>query len=106
MVPAAGTWVTIMLPDAVQLSVIVAAITGIAAWQPAPAPTTGGTGSVITGASLSVTETLNEHVTELPPASVIWKVFMVVPTGNVEPDGEPEVCVIVIAQLSVAVGRE
>ncbi len=48
---------------------------------------------------------LNEQVAEFPLASVAIKVTNVTPTGNVEPDGNPLVCVITNpAQLSVAVG--
>jgi hypothetical protein len=60
---------------------------------------------VNTGDSLSVTVTLNEHIAEFPFASVAVKVTSVVPTGNVDPLGNPDVCAITIpGQLSLAAG--
>jgi hypothetical protein len=60
---------------------------------------------VNTGASLSVTVTLNEQITDKPAASVAINVILVVPSGNTEPLGNPAVCVMVIpGQLSVAAG--
>jgi hypothetical protein len=57
------------------------------------------------GAWLSVTITSNEHVDEFPAASVAVKVIIVIPTGNVEPDGKPDVCTIETpGQLSEADG--
>ena len=52
-----------------------------------------------------VTEKL--QLTVLPHASVISKVFTVVPTGNAAPDPRPEICVMVTPpQLSDPVGFE
>ena len=60
---------------------------------------------VNTGASLSVTVTVNEHVAVFPATSVTWNVFVVTPTGNDEPLGKPDVCVVLgPVQLSVPVG--
>jgi hypothetical protein len=47
---------------------------------------------VILGSSLSVMITVNEHVAELPLASVTLNVLAVVPTGNVAPLARPAVC--------------
>lgn len=60
---------------------------------------------VITGASLSVIVTVNEHELVFPAASVAVNVLVVVPTGNNEPLAKPDVWLVVTpAQLSVAVG--
>jgi hypothetical protein len=104
IVPAAGTCDVIMLPEDVQLSENVAAIAGIVAWHTAFAFKTGGAGSVITGAVLSETVTLKEHVAVFPVASVAMKVLVVVPMGNTDPLPRPAVCVVVTKQLSVPTG--
>jgi hypothetical protein len=60
---------------------------------------------VNTGNSLSVTVTVKEHTLLLPLASVAVNVIVVVPMGNVDPLGNPAVCVITKpGQLSVAAG--
>jgi hypothetical protein len=60
---------------------------------------------VKTGASLSVTVTVNEHVVKFPTASVAVYDTVVVPTGKFDPFNKPEVCVTVTpAQLSFATG--
>ena len=104
-VPATGACVTTMLPVAVQLSETVTAITGTGAWHPAPALTIGGAGKVITGLTLSLTVTVKEQVVILPLPSVTRKVFVVVPTGKVEPLASPAVRTVVLPeQLSVPTG--
>ena len=47
---------------------------------------------MIVGASVSFTVTVNEHVAVLLEASVTVKLFVVVPTGKVEPLARPPVC--------------
>ena len=62
-------------------------------------------GHVITGSSVSVTVTVNEHEDVNLPASVTVNVFVVVPVGNVAPLGRPAVCAVVApGQLSVPTG--
>jgi hypothetical protein len=47
--------------------------------------------------------TVKVHLLEFPAASVAVKVFVVIPTGKLEPLGNPAVCVKVTpGQLSVA----
>jgi hypothetical protein len=48
------------------------------------------------------TFTLNETEVVFPVASVAVKELTVDPNGNADPEGNPEVCVNVKAQLSVA----
>ena len=50
-------------------------------------------GQVMAGNSVSVTVTVNELVDEFPDGSVAVKVFVVDPTGNVDPLARPAVCV-------------
>ena len=60
---------------------------------------------VNTGAFVSFTLTVNEHVAILPAASAALYITTLVPTGNVEPLGNNEVSVTVaVPHLSVAVG--
>jgi hypothetical protein len=59
---------------------------------------------MITGSIVSDTVTLNEQLLELPAASVITNVLVVVPTGNSDPLASPFVCVIEKLQLSLPVG--
>ena len=62
-------------------------------------------GQVIAGASVSFTVTVNEHAVLFPDASVTTNVLVVTPNGNVDPDGNPTVCVVTApAQLSVPTG--
>ena len=62
-------------------------------------------GQVIFGAWLSVTVTVNEQVAVALFAAVTTKVFVVVPTGNVEPLANPAVLTVFApGQLSVPVG--
>src|SRR5678809_956394 len=49
---------------------------------------------VIAGACVSFTVTVNEHAVLFPAASVTTKVFVVTPTGNVDPDAKPVVCTV------------
>ena len=58
-------------------------------------------GHVATGATESLTVTLNEQVSALPEASVAIQVTVVVPTGNTEPEAGLQV-IEVAEQLSVA----
>ncbi|OSS37466.1 hypothetical protein C723_3622 [Christiangramia flava JLT2011] len=51
-------------------------------------------GQVISGASLSVMVTSNEHSTKLSSSSVALKVTVVVPTGNTSPEAGPAICSI------------
>jgi hypothetical protein len=62
-------------------------------------------GHVITGASVSLTVTVNEQLPGLPDASVAEHVTVVVPFGNTLPEGGLQTTVgIVGGQLSVAGG--
>ena len=64
-------------------------------------------GQVMAGSSLSVTVTVKLQLAVLPEASVTWKVFVVTPTGKIEPEANPAVCnVVVPVQLSVPTGGE
>ena len=58
-------------------------------------------GHVATGASVSLTVTVNEHVSALPAASEAMQVTVVAPAANVEPDAGVQV-IVAPAQLSVA----
>ena len=54
---------------------------------------------------MSCIVTVKEQLAELPVASVTWNVFVVVPTGNVAPEANPEICVVIApVQLSVPIG--
>lgn len=57
-----------------------------------------------TGASSSTTVTLNVHCPVLPATSVAEQVRLVVPLGNVEPDGGVQMAASGASQLSVTVG--
>ena len=59
-------------------------------------------GQVITGASVSLTVTINVQVSALPAGSVAIQVTVVVPTGNAEPEGGLQ-DIEASEQLSVAV---
>src|SRR5438132_6812437 len=62
-------------------------------------------GQLITGFSTSFTVTVNEQDVLFPLVSVTSKVFVVVPTGKVEPLGRPAVCAVVApGQLSEPTG--
>ena len=61
-------------------------------------------GQVITGASVSLTVTINVQVSALPTASIAIHVTVVVPTGNTEPEGGLQ-DIEVSEQLSVAVAE-
>ena len=62
-------------------------------------------GQDIVGFCISFTVTVNEQVAVLPPASVTLKVFVVVPTGNVDPLARPAIRVVTEPeQLSVPTG--
>lgn len=77
-----------------------------------PVHTPGVLGTVIfngqpanTGGSVSITVTLNEHVTEFPLTSVAKKLMVVTPIGKADPLGKPAVWETSSpGQLSVAVG--
>jgi hypothetical protein len=63
------------------------------------------TGQVIVGFCISFTVTVNEQVAVLPPASVTLNVFVVTPTGNVDPLARPAIRVVTEPeQLSVPTG--
>ena len=62
-------------------------------------------GQAIVGFCVSFTVTVNEQAAVLPPASVTLKVFVVTPTGNVDPLARPAICVVTEPeQLSVPTG--
>ena len=62
-------------------------------------------GQEIVGFSVSLTVTVNEHCAVLPPASVTLKVFVVTPTGKIDPLARPAICVVTEPeQLSVPTG--
>ena len=58
-------------------------------------------GQVITGASVSLTVTINVQVSALPTGSIAIHVTVVVPTENAEPEGGLQ-DIDVSEQLSVA----
>ena len=57
-------------------------------------PTAMFAGQVIAGACVSFTVTVKAQVAVLLAPSVTWKVFVVVPTGNEDPEGKPDVWVV------------
>ena len=59
-------------------------------------------GQVTTGASVSLTVTINVQVSALPTASIAMQVTVVVPTGNTEPEAGLQ-DIEASEQLSVAV---
>ena len=60
---------------------------------------------VIVGFWRSFIVTVKEQLAVLPNPSVTKKVFVVVPTGNVAPDANPAICVVIDPrQLSVPIG--
>ena len=63
-------------------------------------------GHVIAGFWVSFIVTVNEQLEVFPTASVTKNVLVVVPRGNVAPEANPPVCVVVIMprQLSVPIG--
>ena len=64
-------------------------------------------GQVMAGSCVSLTVTVKAQVAVLLAPSVTLKVFVVVPTGNEDPDGKPEVWIVVWPeQLSVPTGVE
>ena len=69
------------------------------ALQEALALTVTSVGAEIVGFSVSWTVTLKEHVLLFPESSVIVNVFVVVPKGKFEPEGNPEVCTIFGSEL-------
>ena len=86
-----------------QLSSAVTLNVTTAPHAPASLDTEISDGQTTLGFSLSTTVTLNEHVLVFPAASVTTKVLVVVPMGNVLPDGSPAVCTrFSPAQLSSA----
>ena len=56
------------------------------------------------GASLSFTVMVKEQAVLFPELSVTTKVFVVNPTGKVEPEAKPVVCTVIEPQLSVPIG--
>jgi hypothetical protein len=62
-----------------------------------------GAGQVTNGASSSLTVTVKEQLPELVAESVAVQVTVVMPLGNVAPDGGVQTGVIEPSQLSVAV---
>jgi hypothetical protein len=64
-------------------------------------------GQVIVGAWVSVTVTVKLQVAVKPAASVTLKVFVVVPIGNNDPEGNPAICTVDgLGQLSKPTGVE
>ena len=62
-------------------------------------------GQVIVGSCASLTVTVKAQVAVLLAPSVTLKVFVVVPTGKEDPEGNPEVWIVVgLEQLSVPTG--
>ena len=72
---------------------------------PVAAATVIGAGHVATGACVSCTVTVNEHVDVLFEASVAVQLTVVAPTGKVEPE-TGEQTTVVPGQLSEVVGAE
>ena len=72
---------------------------------PAALATAMFAGQVIVGSCVSLTVTVKAQVAVLLAPSVTLKVFVVVPTGNEDPEGKPEVWIVVgLEQLSVPTG--
>jgi hypothetical protein len=93
----------VIAPTAEQLSLNVAAVNaGSVRLQDAFSGSVTFAGHVITGGVWSVGMTWNVHDVLLPPISVTVKVTVVVPVITVPTAGD---CVMVNAQLSVAVAR-
>ena len=62
-------------------------------------------GQEIVGGWLSTTVTVNEQMAACPLAAFTLKVFVVVPTGKLAPEGKPTVCEVEApGQLSVPTG--
>ena len=72
-----------------------------ASHEPGSLLTVMSPGQVATGASVSSTVTVNEHVSALPAASEAMQVTVVAPCAKVEPEAGVQVTVAP-AQLSVA----
>jgi hypothetical protein len=98
--PDAGTQDTVT-PG--QLSVAVATKVTTAPQSPGSFDTVIGAGHVMTGASVSLTVTVNEQLEVLPLPSSAVQVTVVVPTEKLEPDAGTQVTVGAGLQLSVAV---
>ncbi len=81
--PDAGVQV-IVAPG--QLSVTVEVYVTTASHEPGSLPTAISPGHVATGSSVSLTVTVNEHVSALPATSVAIQVTVVAPSANVEPE--------------------
>jgi hypothetical protein len=86
-----------------QLSMVVTLYITTAAQELLFMPTAMFAGQAMVGAWVSVTLTVKLQKAELPEASVTWKVFVVIPTGNALLLGWPAVWVTVDAQLSLPV---
>ncbi len=100
--PDAGAQTGVRLPS--QLSVALALKTTTAEQAMLEVPVVMGDGQVTTGASVSLTVTVNEQLLVLPDVSVAVQVTVVVPTGKNAPD-EGEQFTLVTAQLSEAIGE-
>jgi hypothetical protein len=89
-----------------QLSVATGVVKlAIASQAPGAAASTISVGQVMTGGAASITFTLKLHEAVFPATSVTVKVFTVVPSGKVEPEGSPDVrTVFAIVQSSVPTG--
>src|SRR6266511_1911150 len=83
-VPAAGDWLRVIAPDAVQLSPTVTPprTFGTAAWQVPSALAPGIAEQITLGAVVSVTMKLVVQVALLPAASVAVTVMVCVPIGT------------------------
>ena len=75
--------------------------------KPSSVPRFAFEGQVITGNWLSVTVTVNEQVAVFELPSVTLNVFVVTPTGKLDPLANPVVCIVdAPGQLSVPTGVE
>src|SRR6185436_5220620 len=82
IVPAAGDWVRVIAPAALQVSLTVTPLStlGTAAWQLAPALAVEAAGQATVGGVLSVTVNVVVQVALLPAASVAVTVIVCGPT--------------------------
>ena len=99
--PEGGVQVGVSVPS--QLSVAVAVKFTTAEQSPPAVPVVIGEGQVTTGATPSLTVTVNEQLPGFPAESVAEQLTVVTPFGKVVPDAGVQVGVIEPSQLSVAV---
>lgn len=105
--PSGNVVGALLLTVAEQLSdtVGVPSTTPVAVQPAAFAASVTFAGALMLGVWMSLTVTVKLHIAVLPAASVTVKALVVMPMGNVAPDGKPAVCAVVApAQLSLPTG--